>query len=118
VGDRVAVVVPTPKNQQGPPLALDHHEVTGNQLIRPVPLQDQLGNSSISAPDDGNPAVEVHDRALTREQHKRLHLVCYAIQLTALNSADPRHRRRSVRFRPSGLHPGIFSDGFESGDVK
>ncbi len=91
VGDRVAIAVPTRKNQQGPPLALDHYacyEITGNQLNRPVALQDQFGNSNtvVSRPVVlCNPAVKVHNRTLTEVQDERWHLVCYAIQPTPLN---------------------------------
>ncbi len=91
VGDRVAIAVPTRKNAQDPPLALDHYacyEIRGNQLNRPVSLQDQFGNSNtvVSRPLVlCNPAVKVHNGALTQVQDKRWHLVCYAIQPTPFN---------------------------------
>ncbi len=91
VGPRVILAAPARKNQQGPPLALDHyacHAVTGNQRNRPVALQDQFGNANTVVTRPlllCNPAAKVHDGQLTRVQDRRWHLACYEIQPTPFN---------------------------------
>ncbi len=91
VGNRDLLAVPTRKNQQGPPLALDHyacHGITGNQLNVPVALQDQFGNANTVVTRPlllCNPAAKVHNGQLTVVQDRRWHLVCYGLQSTPFN---------------------------------